>query len=181
MLQELSFRTKVVLVMVIVLLLFGLCSIFSPMFVLATFYFDSRNIVLSPVSENYTFLMLAFTSLLMGIGLLAWRKSKGTIAGFGLTVVLFCAFYYASTIGYFVIHEDYVRTVSVFGQQELMWEEMDLIDYTFEYGYAGTYTFIKGVEEIAIVETGQFSHGVSSAIRHIAQRHGILIERNEIK
>lgn len=181
MLQVLSFRTKVVLVTVIVLLLFGFCYIFSPMFVLATFYFDSRNIVLSPVSENYSFMILAFTSLLIGLGLLAWRKSKGTIAGFGLTIVLFCAFYYASTIGYFAIHEDYVRTVSVFGQQELMWQEMDLIDYTFEYGYVGTYTFIKGVEEIVIMETGQFSHGVSSEIRNIAQRHGILIERNEIK
>ena len=177
MIQGPSFRTKIILIITGVIMLFGFTYLISPMFILSTFYFDKGNLLISPISENYTFIVLAFVILITGLSVVAWRKSKWTIALTSVSVVLFGYFMYASTIGYFAIHDDYVITKTATEEQKYAWSDLDKIQHEYIIsGIPGKYYFIKGDDVITIEATGQFTYNIHKQIRGLATKSDVPFE-----
>lgn len=177
MLHAKSFRTKLILIITGVIILFGLTYLISPMFVLATFHFDRSNFLISPISENYTFIVLAYVTLIVGLSVLAWRKSKWTIALTTISVILFGGLMYASTLGYIAFHDDYVILNTATEEQKFQWTELDHIKHEYKNnGTAGTYYFSKGEEVISINETGQFTYPIRLKIIGLATKNKVPFE-----
>ena len=177
MIHALSFRTKIILMITGVIMLFGLSYIIGPMFVLTTFHFDRGNFLISPISENYTFIVLAYVALIVGLSVLAWRKSKWTIALTSFTVILFGCLMYASTLGYFAIHDEYVVIKTATEEHKYNWIELDHIKHEYKNnGTAGTYYFSKGEEVISIDETGQFTYAIRLKIIGLATKYEVPFE-----
>ena len=177
MYEGVSFRMGIFVAIIVIFLLGGFTIFFSPLFILSIFYFDRNNIVISPVTENYTFLMLAFAVLIIGLVILAWRQKVITYSLFALCILIFIALYYASTVGHIVIHQDYIRVQSAFDKQQFAWAEIDTIDYEYEVGLPGTYTFYSGENVATITETGQFTSSVSSEITKRAHLYDIPFDK----
>ena len=176
-----SFRMGIFIAIIVIFLLGGFTIFFSPLFVLSVFYFDRNNIVISPVTENYTYLTLAFAVLIIGLVILAWWQKVITYSVFALSILIFFSLYYASTIGHVVVHQDYIRVQSAFDKQQFAWVDIDTIGYEHEVGSPGTYTFYSG-ENIAIInENGQFTSGVSSEITKRAHLYDIPFEKQQKK
>ena len=162
-------------------MIFGLTYVISPMFVLATFHFNKGNLLISPISENYTFIFLAYFILITGLSILAWRKSKWTIALASFSVVLFGYFMYASTIGYFAIHDDYVIMKTATEEKKYAWSDLDKVKHDYKTGgVAGTYYFIKGENVITIDATGQFTYGIQQNIKGLATKANVPFEEQLI-
>ena len=162
-------------------MIFGLFYLISPIFVLATFHFNKGNLLISPISENYTFILLAFLTLIIGLSILAWRKSKWTIALASFSVVLFGCFMYASTIGYFAIHDDYVIMKTATEEKKYAWSDLDKIKHEYKMtGNPGTYYFIKGEDVITIDATGQFTYGIQQNIKDLATKAKVPFEEQLI-
>lgn len=176
-----SFRMGIFIAIIVIILLGGFTIFFSPLFVLSIFYFDSNNIVISPVTENYIYLTLSFVVLIIGLAILAWRRKFVTYNLFTLSLLMFVALYYASTIGHFVIHDEYVRVQSAFNKQQFAWPDIEKIYYEYEVGFPGTYTFYSGENVVTITETGQFTSGVSSEITKRAHLYDIPFEKQQKK
>ncbi len=177
MLLEKSFRTKIIIIITGVIMVFGFTYIISPMIVLSTFHFDRGNILISPISENYTFIILAYGTLIIGLSVLAWRKTRWTIALTTISVILFGCFMYASTLGYFAMHDEYVILNTATAEQKFNWAELDHIkrEYTNN-GSPGTYYFSKGEEVISINETGQFNYKIRLKIIGLARKYEVPFE-----
>ena len=177
MLHALSFRTKIIIIITGVIMLFGLTYIICPMFVLSTFHFDRGNLLISPISENYTFIVLAYVTLIVGLSVLAWRKSKWTIALSSLSFILFGCLMYASTIGYFAIHNDYVIMKTSTEEYNYSWSELDKIKHEYRKGgIAGIYYFTKGEDVITIEATGQFTYSIQQKIKGLAFKYDVPFE-----
>lgn len=177
MLHALSLRTKIILIIIGVIILFGFTYLISPMFVLSTFYFDKGNLLISPISENYTFIILAFVTLIVGLSVLAWRKSKWTIALTTFSVVLFGCFMYASTIGYFAIHDDYIIMKTATEEKKYAWSDLDNVKHEYRIGgVSGVYYFTKGDDVITIEGTGQFTYSIQQKIKGLATKFGVSFE-----
>ena len=177
MLHAQSFRTKVILIITGVIMLFGLTYLISPMFVLATFHFNRGNLLISPISENYTFIALAYVTLIIGLSVLAWRKSKWTIALTSFSVILFVCLMYASTIGYFAIHDDYIIMKTVNEEKKYTWSDLDNIKHEYRNGaIAGIYYFTKGEDVITIEATGQFIYSIQQKIKGLAFKYDVPFE-----
>ena len=162
-------------------MIFGLTYVISPMFVLATFHFNKGNLLISPISENYTFILLAYLTLIIGLSILAWRKSKWTIALASFSVILFGYFMYASTIGYFAIHDEYVIIKTATEEKKYAWSDLDKVKHDYKTGgVAGTYYFIKGENVITIDATGQFTYGIQQSIKGLATKADVPFEEQLI-
>lgn len=177
MIHALSFRTKIILIITGVIMIFGLTYLISPIFVLSTFYFDKGNLLISPISENYTFIILAFVTLIVGLCILAWRKSKWTIAVTTFSVVLFGCLIYASTIGYFAIHNDYVIMKTATEEKKYAWSDLDKVKHEYKIGgVAGKYYFTKGDDVITIEGAGQFTYSIQQKIKGLAFKFSVPFE-----
>ena len=177
MLHALSFRTKIILIITGVIVIFGFTYLISPMFILATFHFDRGNLLISPISENYTFIILAYVVLIVGLSVLAWRKSKWTIALTSFSVILFGCLMYASTIGYFAIHDDYIIMKTSTEEKKFTWSDLDKIKYEHRNsGTPGIYYFTKGDDVITIEATGQFTYNIHQNIRGLATNADVPFE-----
>ena len=162
-------------------MIFGLTYLISPMFVLATFHFNKGNLLISPISENYTFIILAYLTLILGLSILAWRKSKWTISLTSFSVILFGCFMYASTIGYFAIHDEYVIMKTATEEKKYAWSDLDKVKHDYKTGgVAGTYYFIKGENVITIDATGQFTYGIQQRIKGLATKADVPFEEKLI-
>ena len=162
-------------------MIFGLTYVISPMFILATFHFNKGNLLISPISENYTFILLAYLTLIIGLSILAWRKSKWTIALTSFSVILFGCLMYASTIGYFAIHDDYVIMKTATEEKKYAWSDLDKVKHEYKMGgIAGTYYFIKGENVITIDATGQFTYSIQQNIKGLATKANVPFEEQLI-
>ena len=163
-------------------MIFGLTYVISPMFILATFHFNKGNLIISPISENYTFILLAYLTLIIGLSILAWRKSKWTTALTSFSVILFGCFMYASTIGYFAIHDDYVIMKTATEEKKYAWSDLDKVKHEYKMGgVASTYFFIKGENVITIDATGQFTYGIQQNIKGLAIKADVPFEEQLIE
>lgn len=156
---------------------FGLTYLLNPMVILATFKFNRSNILISPISENYTYIILAYFSLLIGLCILAWRKNSWTIITMALSVFLFGGFLYVSTIGYFAVHEDYVILKSATSEKKFQWHEIGHIKHDYHPGgIAGVYHFTQGKEVIRMEATGQFTYAIQQKIKGLAFKHNVKMD-----
>ncbi len=177
MLHDLSLRTKIILIITGVIMVFGLTYLFSPLFVLSTFHFDRGNFLISPISENYTFIVLAYVTLIVGLSVLAWRKAKWTIALTSFSVILFVCLMYASTIGYYAFHDDYILMKSVNEEKKYTWSELDNIKHEYRTsGIAGIYYFTKGQDVTTIEATEQFTYSIQQKIKGLAFKYDVPFE-----
>ena len=177
MLNAISFRTKIILVMIGLIMLLGLSYILGPAIVLSTFRFEKDNFLISPLTENYNYMLLAYGILFVALAVLAWRKTKWTIMGAIAGVMLFGYFSFASTQGYFALNKDYVIMKTATSEQKFYWNELTNIGYTNDFnGIPETLIFYKGKESIKMDTTGQFTYGVITKIRTIANKNGVPYE-----
>ncbi|MDN4494674.1 hypothetical protein [Ureibacillus aquaedulcis] len=72
-----------------------------------------------------------------------------------------------------------ILIASVFNHQQFAWTEIDRIDYEYEIGLPGTYTFYSGENLASITETGQFTSSVTSKITKLAKEYDIPFEKQE--
>ena len=162
-------------------MIFGLTYLISPMFVLATFHFNRGNLLISPISENYTFIFLAYLTLITGLSVLAWRKSKWTIALTSISIILFGCMMYASTIGHFAIHNDYILMKTVTEEKKFTWSDLDKIEHEHKLNsIPGTYYFTKGEDVITIEATGQFTYTIQQKIKGLASKADVPFEERLI-
>lgn len=177
MLNERSFRTNIILVISVVILLFGFTYVFGPMITIATFHFNKENILISPIVENYHYMYLAFGLLILSLIVVAWRKTKLTIIGVVVGIALFAYFSFLSTQGYFAFHNDYVVMKTAKEEQKIYWEELTLVEYENTYGgIPEILYFYSNDESIQIKTTGQFTYDIITKVRQIASKHDIAYE-----
>lgn len=174
MLNAISFRTKIILVIIGLIMLLGLSYILGPAIVLSTFHFERDNFLISPLTENYNYMLLAYGILIVALSVLAWRKTKWTIIGAIAGVILFGYYSFASTQGYFALHKDYVIMKTAKSEQKFYWNELTNIEYTNDFnGIPETLIFNKGKDSITMDTTGQFTYPVITKVRNMASKNGI--------
>jgi hypothetical protein len=174
MLNVMSFRTKVILWIVMIFTVLGIMYLFGPLFSVATFHYDKDHFVISPIVENYHYLLTAFGIFIAGLVILAWKKTKWTIFMACVSFVAFCYFNYAATQGYFALHEDYVIYKTAKAEQKYRWDELSGIEFIYqEGGVPKTLYFYKGEEVIEMHTTGQFTYDTVSNIRRLTAKYHV--------
>lgn len=174
MLNTLSFRTKVILIIIGLIMLLGLSYLFGPPIVLSTFHYEKDNFLISPITENYHLMLLAYGILFVALIILAWRKTKWTIMGLIGGVMLFGYFTFASTQGYFALHKDYVVMKTAKSEQKFYWHQLTNIEYTNDFnGIPEKLIFYKDLDSIEMYTTGQFTYQTITKIRNIASKNNV--------
>lgn len=174
MLNTLTFRTKIILVIIGLIMLLGLSYFFGPPTVLSTVHFEKGNFLISPITENYNYILLAYGILFVTLTILAWRKTKWTIMVAIAGVTLFGYFTFVSTQGYFALHKDYVVMKTAKSEQKFYWNELTSIEYTNDFnGIPETLIFNKDLDSIKMDTTGQFTYQIVTKIRNIANKNNV--------
>lgn len=182
MLNQPSPRTIYIIISLVIIILAPIIVLIFPLFSVETFHFDKGQIVRIPLVENFYLVAIAFITLIIGVLTLAFKRNSITYILSGVLCVMFFGLIYVSTIGYTIIHKDYIVLQNIAMSEKYEWNDISDVLYEYEVGEFGIYYFLtKDGREFSIAENGKFGRDETREIAHIINLKKINFEKRQIE
>lgn len=179
-LNKQSSRLIFIILICVLLLISPLIVLFFPLAVTETLYFHRDNLVLLTPSKNFLLIGIAIVLVIVGLMILAIKRSVGTYVITSLLLVGSLSTVYFSTLSYTAIQHSQIIKKEYHTTNNYEWKDLQQVTYEYELGTVGTYHFLtKDNQTISIKENGQFGIEEKRAIYKSAVNNGVSFTEQE--